>query len=125
MPVCVYVSSNSSETVEVIIIKPGTVTASDMRMHQMLIILTLTFIQGHTDLNHENNKCSTILEIVQAMPIKFTVKIVRNNNCKSGDLDLHSRSPLHLKLEIVSTCILFLIVIYDIRHFKLWHSNLA
>ena len=32
------------------------VIASDMRMHHMLIILTLTFIQGHTDQNHENNK---------------------------------------------------------------------
>ena len=58
------------------IIKLGTVTASDMRMHHMLIILTLTFIQGHTDLNHENNKCLIILETVQAMPIKFAVKIV-------------------------------------------------
>ena len=34
----------------VIIIKLGTVTASGMRMHHMLIMLTLTFIQGHTDL---------------------------------------------------------------------------
>ena len=39
------------------IIKLGTVTASDMRMHHVLITLTLTFIQGHTDLSHENNKC--------------------------------------------------------------------
>ena len=33
-------------------------SASDMRMHHMLIILTLTFIHGHTDLSRENNKCS-------------------------------------------------------------------
>ena len=33
----------------------GMVTASDMRMHHVLIILTMTVIQGHTDLNHENN----------------------------------------------------------------------
>ena len=26
----------------------GTVTASDMRLHHMLILLTLTFIQGRT-----------------------------------------------------------------------------
>ena len=43
----------SPETVKVIIIKHGTVTASDMLMHHMSFILTLTFIQGHTDLNHE------------------------------------------------------------------------
>ena len=40
------------ETIEVITIKRGMVTASDMRMYYTLIILTLTFIQGHTDLNH-------------------------------------------------------------------------
>ena len=34
----------------------GTVTASDMRMHHLFIIMILTFIQGHTNLNHENNK---------------------------------------------------------------------
>ena len=50
--VCVC-ASDSSGTIEAIIIKLGKVTASDMRMHHMLIILTLTFIQGHTDLNHE------------------------------------------------------------------------
>ena len=32
------------------VIKLGTVTTSDMRMHHMLIILTLTLNQGHTDL---------------------------------------------------------------------------
>ena len=35
-----------------VIIKFGTVTASDMIMHQVLFILTLTFIQGHTDILH-------------------------------------------------------------------------
>ena len=50
--VCVSVlASDSSETVEVTTIKLGTVTATDMRMHHVLM-LTLTFIQGHTDLNH-------------------------------------------------------------------------
>ena len=42
------VVSDSSETIEVIIIKLGTVTASDMRMHHVLSILTMTFVQGHT-----------------------------------------------------------------------------
>ena len=47
---------------------------SDKLMHHMLIILT--FIQGHTDFNHENNKCLIISETVQTIPIKFVVKIV-------------------------------------------------
>ena len=38
------------------------VTASDMRMHHVLMMLTLTFIQDHTDLNHENNKCVIYLD---------------------------------------------------------------
>ena len=57
--------------------KLGTVTASDMRMHHVLVILTSAFIQGYTYLNHENNKCLSISETVQAMPIKFVVKLVR------------------------------------------------
>ena len=68
-----FLASDSLATIKVIIIKVGMVTVSDMRIHQVLIILTLTFIQGHTDLNHENNKYLIILETVQAMPIKFAV----------------------------------------------------
>ena len=47
-------------------------------MHHMLIWLTLTFIQGHTDQNYENTKCLIISETISitAMPIKFAVKIV-------------------------------------------------
>ena len=48
-----------------------------MLMHHVFIILTLTFIQGHTDLNDEHNKWSIISESAQALPIKFAVKIVR------------------------------------------------
>ena len=73
---CVSLASDFSETI-VIIIKLDKVPASDMRMHRVLIILTLTIIQGHTHLTHENNKCSIISETVQAIPIKFAVKIVR------------------------------------------------
>ena len=73
---CVPLASDSSETVEVIIVKLGTVSASDMRMHRVLVIVTLTFIQGHTDQNHEN-KCLIISKTTQAMPIKFAVKIVQ------------------------------------------------
>ena len=74
--VCLSLTSDSLETVEAIIVKLGTVGVSDMIMHHMLIVLTLTFIQGHTDLNHEN-KCLLISETMQAMPIKFVVKIVK------------------------------------------------
>ena len=76
MSVCVS-ASDSLETIEVIIIKRGTVTASDMRMHHVLIILTLTFIQGHTDFNHKNNKCLIISERYRVMPIESVVEIVR------------------------------------------------
>ena len=64
--VCVCVCVCDLETIKVVI-KFGRVTASNMRMHHVLIILTLTFFQGHTDLNHENNKCSIISETVQAI----------------------------------------------------------
>ena len=58
LSVRLFLASDSSETVEVSICKLGTVTASDLMMHHVLIILTLTFIQGHIYLNHENNKMS-------------------------------------------------------------------
>ena len=53
--VCMYIyhimslESDSSETIEAYhnIVKLGMVTTSDMRMHHVLIILTLTFIQCH------------------------------------------------------------------------------
>ena len=35
--------------------------------------IDLAFIQGHSYLNHETNKCSIISETVQAMPIKFAL----------------------------------------------------
>ena len=64
--VCVSLTSDSSKTIKVIIIKLGMVTASDMVMHHVLIILTVTFteLQGYIDLNHENNKCLIISETV-------------------------------------------------------------
>ena len=43
LSVCVSLASDSLETIKVIIIKLGMVAASDMVMHHMLIILTLTF----------------------------------------------------------------------------------
>ena len=50
LSMCLSLASDSSETINVIIIKFGTVTTSDMRMLGVLIILTSTFLQGHTDL---------------------------------------------------------------------------
>ena len=57
--VCPSVAHNISERSEAIAIKFDPVTASVTRTHHMLIILTLTFIQGHTDVNHE--MCSSKL----------------------------------------------------------------
>ena len=39
MCVCVSLTSDSSETIEVIIIKLGMVTTSDMLMHDVLVIM--------------------------------------------------------------------------------------
>ena len=92
---------DSPETINVIIINLGMVIASDMVMHHMLIILTLTFVQGCTDLKHANNKCSIISETVETIPIMFAVKIVQLKVyimlSQSDDLALHSRSQLRLK----------------------------
>ena len=49
MCVCVSLAIDFSKTVEVIIFNLDRVTAADVMMHHVLIILTLTFIQGHTD----------------------------------------------------------------------------
>ena len=126
---CLFVSlaNDSLETVEVIIVKLGTDTDSDMGMHHVLLILTLPFIQGHTDLNHENNQCSIISETVQAMPIKFAVKIVwlkvYYDHCQSNDLDLHVRSQVRLKLDFLTCNISDNIEAISIT-ISLLHSNL-
>ena len=45
-----------------------------MIMHHALIILTVTFIQDHTDLKHETNTMfDFISETIQAMTLKFAV----------------------------------------------------
>ena len=48
LSVCLSVASHISETSEAIAFYFDTVTASVTRMHHVLIILTLAFIQGHT-----------------------------------------------------------------------------
>ena len=101
MCMCVpLIASDSSETIEVIIIiKLGTVTVSDMLMHPELMFLTLTFIQGHTDIIHDNNKCSIIAETVQAMHITFVVEVVRRK------VYIHFLSPMTLLLTQGHNCV--------------------
>ena len=53
MYACVRFPPSQAIPIEALIIKLGMVTASNMVMHHVLTILTLTFIEGHTDLNHE------------------------------------------------------------------------
>ena len=55
-----YPTAGSSETVEVIIVKLGMVTASDMVMQHVF-----------TDLVHDHNKCWIISEAVQGISIKM------------------------------------------------------
>ena len=72
--VCVFVcgslvASDSSETIEVIIIKLGMVTASDtVTRITCSFILTLTFIQGHTELNNENKNIFDYFAILNKGP---------------------------------------------------------
>ena len=77
LSVCLSLARDSSENIKVVIINLGTVIGSGMLMHHVLIISTLTFIQGHTYLNHETNQCLIISETNKAMLITFAVKIVR------------------------------------------------
>ena len=79
MYVCLSIASHISETSEARAITFDTLTASVTRMHHVLIILTLTFIQGQPDLNHENNKCLIISETIQAMPIRTIFKLLHSN----------------------------------------------
>ena len=79
MCVCLSVASNISETSEAIAITLDAVTSTVTKIHHVSITLTLTSIQGYTYLNHKNNKCLIISETIQAMPIIFTVEIVRLN----------------------------------------------
>ena len=60
-------------------------------MHRVLIILTLTFIQVHTDLNQEDNKCLIISETIQVCCENCLTKGLYDH-CQSDDRDRHSRS---------------------------------
>ena len=98
----------SSENGDVIIVKPDTVTPSDMRKYDVLLILTLTLIQGHTDRNHENNKCLIISETIEAIPIKFAGKIVRPKVdrviASPMTFTFKSRPQVRLKPDYFLTC---------------------
>ena len=72
-----------------------------MIMQHVLIILTLTSIQGHTGRNHEKNKCLIISETILAMPIKYALQIVR---LKIYMTIASSRSQVRLKLDYYLTC---------------------
>ena len=68
--------------------------AGSFRVYGIHRNLPLTFIQGHSGPNRENNNSSIILESFQAMFITFAVKIVQlkvyiYNISQSDDLDLH------------------------------------
>ena len=124
MSVCVSIVSDSSETIEVIT-KLGMATASDMGMHHVSIILTLTFIQGHTNLNHENNNLiffrndsSNAHHVCCGdSPTKGL-----SDHRQSDDLALHSRSQLRLKRDHVLSCS---IITISRTVFESWYSNLA
>ena len=119
---CLSLASNSSETVKVTFIKFSTATASDMGMHHVLIILTLTFIQGQTDLNHENNKCSILSVTIKAKSIKFAVKRVRPKfYTTNASLMTLTFIQCH---EYVSNLTTFYFAISR-PIFKLLHSNVA
>ena len=103
---CVSLESDFSETIEVIITNLG--AATDMRMNHVLIILTLTFVQVHTELNHEKNKMFDYFRNYSSnarhvcredRPTKGLC-----DQCRTDDLGLHTRSQLRLKLHYFLTC---------------------
>ena len=79
LSVCLSSASHISETNTVIAVKFDFVTVSVRECITYQFGFILTFTQGHTHLNNENNKfyCSIISGTIQEMPIRFAVKIVR------------------------------------------------
>ena len=102
-------ASDSSETVEDI--KLGTVTASGMRMHRVLIILTLTFIQGHKCVSNLTMKIINVFDYFRQYSSNAHQVCCEDSrteglydHCQSDDLDLYSRSQMLLKLYYFLTC---------------------
>ena len=52
-------------------------------MHQVLIMFTVTFMQGSTDHTYENNKYSVISETLQAMPSNLAMPEIVEQACLS------------------------------------------
>ena len=99
--VCVSLYKRFLINFQVIFIKFGMLTASDMRLHHILIIFTLTFKVTH--LYYETNKMfdyfwtyssNTHHVCCEDSPIHGLY-----DHCQSDDLDLHSRSHVRLKLD--------------------------
>ena len=63
----------------------------------------MTFIQDHTDLNHENNDNNAHQVCCEDSPTKG-IYIYIYAHCQSDDLDLHLRSQVRLKFDYVLTC---------------------
>ena len=118
LSVCVCPSQAIPRNLLVTIVKLGTVNASDMPMHHLSIILTLTFIQ---DLNNERKKSSIISEIVQAIPIKCAVATVRLK------VYLTIASQMTLIFILAHKCITldYFLTCNISDNIKLLHSNLA
>ena len=67
------------------------------------IILTLAFIQGHTDFNHENYIFLILSEYYSSNANHFCSEDSPTkglyDRCQSDNLDLHSKSQVCLKLD--------------------------
>ena len=107
LSVCLSVTSHISETSEAIAITFDTVTASVTRMYHVLIILTLTFIQNHTDINYENNMFDYVRNYSSKSHQVYCEDSLTkglHDHCQFDDLELHSRPQVHLKLDYFLTC---------------------
>ena len=107
MSVCLSLGSDSLETNYYCKTCHCSVTTSKMRMHHMLVIYSHWPSFKVTQIFIMKIITSIISQTVQAIPIKFAVKIVRGklNVIFSGadELGLHSKSHLRFKLDFSST----------------------
>ena len=98
-------------------------------MHHVLIILTLPFIQDHTDLINENNIFDAFINCPR-MLITLAMEIIRRKVyiivSQSDDIDLHDlRSQLRLKLEKFVTCSIDCNSVDNILSYRIdnWHEG--
>ena len=120
---CLSVASHISDTSEAIAVTFDTVAASVMRLHRVLIILTLTFIQGHTDSNHENNKCDYFRKCSSSNPHQVCCEDRPtkglHDQCQSDDLDLQG----HKCVSNWSTFYLQYLGQYVSYFIQTWHDG--